>query len=344
MGVAIYQSMNAHYGALPLAQQTLIRKLFTTGDHTGFGISPQDALPAIQAWLEKDLDLRTRIYKMPGHLLATAFAPLLVWSLNQDWSREDAIPVVLRKWLFLIKDGHSLPAHLVSASVFLHTLVPTLDCLPPQPIARLAAEIYDAMDQASPSDAQPGVRASNDTILASTDIVVGLGHIAARAPQDEGRDGIALQTLWESRLDPLWDSMTYSQNLNSICHLLDSSLPDQQKWRAMSYTSWGFLQNERIQSKIAMLTSPTTEFEYGLVLPWSTVDDDGDSTTMAMRGKAIMDNKEMLAHFCPTLERHIVLLASDNDWASKPAMLQWLEMAKPRPIAETLPLPVGYSP
>ena len=343
LGKAVFQSLDRKSPKLPAFAQTLLRELFTTGDHTGFGVGPSDALPAVQRWIDGSA-LQGRVLSQPGHQLATAFAPMLVWAFNQPWAGDIRLPVALRKWRFLATDGQSIPAQIKHAGVLANMLVESLP-FAAQPLPNhFYPDVYDALDAVVGLNAAVGLRYNAKEITAITDVAIALGHLAWFAPNALGCDGVELQTRWSQRWTPMWDSMTYSQNMESIYTTLDSSLPDSQKWRALSYTSPGHWEHELIAKKMQKLDWPKSEYEFSLVLPW--VDhprgDPSNTASSQLYTKAIEDNKALLQKFCPSFVENIMLLATEDDWASSTQMKAWAELARPKPVAESLPLPVEY--
>ena len=346
LGKAIHRSMEERYSQLSPLDQTAIVNFFTTGDHTSFGTTNQAVLPAIQHWLHIEPTLRDRIFEQPGHLLSTSFAPLLIWALNQPWAAEVRVSVVLRKWIALATDGISPAAGALSASVFAKTLSNAIDGVPTNCLFRLTAPAYDAIDYVASLTAQPRGQSTgltnNKDAGPATDIAIGLGHLAVLAPAQCGRDDIPLQTLWEQRLTPMWAAMSYSQNIKSICKVLDSDLPDTQKWRALSYTSRSHWENGEIAHKMSQLELPASEYDYALVLPWTDYPEAGFGEA-TLHAKATSDNKALMRQYCPSLEKNVALLATESDWANAAQMKAWIQLAKPRLYDETLQLPANYS-
>lgn len=341
LGKAVFQSLTRNYDRLPKDSRRLLRELFTTADPSGVGVGFLDALPAVQRWLDATA-LQNRVLSQPGHQLATVFAPMLVWAFNQPWAGDIRLSTALTKWQRLATEGQSTRAHHVHAGVFSRILVESLPFFNNPPLPHFYTDVYDALDSVVGPAAQCSARTDAKEAAAITDVTIALGHLAWAAPKERGQSGVELQTRWSDRWTPLWDNMTYSQNVASVYAMLDSNLPDDQKWCAMSYTSPNYWQQEFVAERMKKLRWPKDEYEFSRVLPWVDCPRTAGGGGLEMHEHAIKQNKDLLQKYCPSFVDNIMLLASEDDWANSAQMRAWVELAKPQAPADSLPLPVGY--
>lgn len=338
LGQKVFHHLEEAYVAMPIEHQHVLKHFFTTGDRRGFGIGPRDVLPVVQQWLNGSA-LQDQVLQQPGNQLATVFAPMLAWALHQPWFAEIQMATVLKKWRFVATDEQSIAAQGKHAAVFANMLADVLPLFPATTLPGTSMHLYFALDSVVSIFAPAQARMHRLSAKALTDVTIGLGHLASIAPTECGPEGIALQDLWEHRWTPLWNNLTYSQNIESICAVLDSSLTDAQKWRAMSYTLPGHWEQEMIAEKMKKLFMPATEYQMAQVLPWMDCPREPDEAFGAEQQHAIGCNQALLLRYCPSLVSNIGLLATDDDWCSAQQMRVLTVLSKPRQSIEVFPLP-----
>lgn len=338
LGQKIFYHLEQAYTTMSFEHQQVLKRFFHYGDLRSFGVGPYEVLPVVQQWLNGS-ELQNQVLEQPGNQLATVFAPMLVWALHQPWASEIHVEKALRKWRVVATDEQSIAAQGKHAAVLANMLADVLPLFPATTLPGTCTHLYHALDSVVSIFAPTQARMHRLSAKALTEVTIGLGHLASMAPTECGPEGIALQDRWEHRWTPLWNNLTYSQNNESICAVLDSSLPDAQKWRAMAYTLPGHWEQEIIAEKMKKLFWPATEYEMAMVLPWMDCPREPDEAFGAEQQHAIDSNRMLLLRYCPSLVDNIRLLATDDDWCSAQQMRVLTELSKPRQSIEVFPLP-----
>lgn len=336
LGIAVYDSMERCYPAMPLEHRAAIRSYFLDAQPT-----TRDVLPSIQAWLSDDETLANRVLAQPGHMVTTAFAPLLVWALSQEWGSTMDVRHTLGKWGDLVQEDHSDDARSASAAVFCTLFVQTMHRIPMQHREQTCGQALRIVDMVCPHYTMAGQEDAQSARDASTTVAIQQGYIlnAALAASLRPENSAYLTKCWRERW--IWTLLLLDdeQAATTLCALLDSNMSPDVKRIALSTAVGGHWCHPDVHARLLPLL-PTREFERALELPWAG---DSGANKGQSAGMLAHRNQNLMHLFCPQLHTQMSVVATQSDWATPETLRSLVQLCRPGEPGFGIPLPADYS-